>query len=217
MIRVLKFGGTSLSDHKRIIAAAEIVMRNDSCLVVCSAMSGMTNELLRLASMWKAGDISQALDILGKIEHRFMLESELLFHGSHYSACNDDELIALFENARFALSKTHTIHGENALLALGELATSRIFNTYINSSGRNSILLNALEFIHVDSDYEPDIIDIDIRLTDRLNGRNIYVTQGFIATGHDNNITNLRRGGSDYTATLIAAAINSPEVEICLH
>jgi aspartate kinase len=214
MLKVLKFGGTSLGDHKRIISAAEIVMQNDSCLVVCSAMAGMTNELLRVAEFWKSGDISNALNILDSIENNFIQQSELLFPGSTEACCNDFNIVALFENARIGLTEPHTIYRENALLALGEMLTSRIFNNYLSLSGRRPVLLNALELVYLDEDNQPDIEDIANRLHGVLDEGTIYVTQGFIATSFDNKIANLNRGGSDYSATLIAAAINAPVVEI---
>ena len=213
---VLKFGGTSLGNAERIKNVAEIVRTHKNCVVVCSAMAGVTNALEIVNSCWEQNDHSGALENLDIIQNMFDALCRELFYEQGTINENCMEAMEMFAPVRKLLESPFNIQLTGKILSLGELVTSRIINNYLLSTGTDSSYVNALKLIQLNEQEEPDLNDIaqKIEETGSFREPGIYITQGFICTDLHGNVTNLKRGGSDYTATLLGAALNASLIEI---
>lgn len=211
-MKVLKFGGTSLGSASRITMAADIVRTNTDCIVVCSAMAGMTNSLLQVAALWENGKNSAAIDGLSEIKTLFDNHCIDLF-GNNAAA---DKTAVLFNEVSALLALSYNPTFKSQVPALGERVTSMVFQYYLSTTGTPATLLDATAFISIDDHSEPNVEDISRRMAslDAFTGRGIFITQGFICSDHHGNIATLSRGGSDFTATLIGAAIGAGLIEI---
>ena len=217
-MKTLKFGGTSVGKPDRMQHIARLITHDsDTKIVVLSALSGTTNVLVEIGQKLLDKEIDKARDLIQGLhdhyrsfidnlysEERFK-DSAVNYINTHFDFMNS--LIEAFFNNRL----------NNELLAQGELMSTKLFALYLEEQGIDSILINALDFMYIDEDKEPDIEFINDKLS-RILAQNkesgIFITQGYICRNHEGEIDNLQRGGSDYTATLIGAAINSPEVQI---
>jgi aspartate kinase len=213
---VLKFGGTSLANAERIKNVAEIVSAHDNCVVVCSAMAGVTNALELVNRSWEEKDHSGALDKLGRIQIRFEALCHELFYEQDVITANCREVKEMFATVHELLQGPFIGYMTGKVLSLGELVTSGIINNYLRYSGTDSTYVNALELIRLNEQDEPDPADIARRTEETGSFRQpgVYVTQGFICRDSQGRVSNLKRGGSDYTATLLGAALNASLVEI---
>ncbi len=211
-MKILKFGGTSLGSAERIRIAANIARTNNDCIVVCSAMSGMTNSLLEVADTWQTSDNDQAAFLMKQIQNTFDGHCRDLFQG-------DDILLhteKLFQQACDLLEKPYEPNLRSMIPALGEQLTSLVFQMYLYATGTVSVLLDATEIVRLNENDEPDPADIARRLQRNplFSPRGVFVTQGFICRDHQGRIATLSRGGSDFTATLLGAAIQAELIEI---
>ena len=213
---VLKFGGTSLGSAERIKNVAEIVSTHNNCVVVCSAMAGVTNSLEQVNKLREQDDHSGALDILGSIQYSFDVLCHELFYEQDVINANCREVGEMFAALRELMQDPFTGYMAGNVLSLGELATSRIINNYLCYRGTESNYVNALEIIRLNEQGEPDPGHIARRTEETGSFREpgIYITQGFICRDSQGRISNLKRGGSDYTATLLGAALNASLIEI---
>ncbi len=213
---VMKFGGTSLGSADRIRNVAGLIEKNNDCFVVCSAMSGVTNTLVDIASLWKSSMIEEADDLLDGLASHFERTCYDLFSDSDTLIASTGKVKENFDLIRRRISNEFHQNDENWLLAQGELITSEIIALYLNSAGIKVEWLNALGFMQTGDDGEPSVKDIRSRLGQVLGndrgGR--YLTQGYICLDHEGNTSNLKRGGSDYTATLAGAALGADIIEI---
>jgi aspartate kinase len=211
-MKVLKFGGTSLGSASRIKMAADIVRTNTDCIVVCSAMSGMTNSLLQVASLWEEGNNSAAIDGLAEIKNLFDSHCNDLL-GNNAAA---EKTAPLFDSVNALLAQPYNAGVRSRVPVLGEQVTSQVVQLYLSLTGTGAVLLDATEFIRIDDHSEPNVDDISHRLAgvEAYTGKGTFITQGFICRDHQGNIATLSRGGSDFTATLIGAAIGAQLIEI---
>ena len=213
---VLKFGGTSLGNAKRIKNVAEIVSAHDKCVVVCSAMAGVTNSLEQVNQAWEKSDYHQATEIIDTTKSRFESLIHELFLDQDVITENCLGIREMFSEIQHIVAESFNEELKGNVLSLGELATSRIFNNYLQYSGKESSFVNALDLIRLNEQDEPVPSKIAQRIneTESFTRPGIYVTQGFICMDAQGNISNLKRGGSDYTATLLGAALNASLIEI---
>jgi aspartate kinase len=210
-MKILKFGGTSLGSAQRIKNAACLIDENSSCLVVLSAMSGITNELTDLYSELINGHFDEAKLKIDSINNHFNETAYQLFDDNTYLSLALTEI----NKAIQTLYKDLEIIKLKEVLAYGEQITSSLFSLYMHSNGRKNTLLDALTFMATDNEGEPDFSFIESKLGNQIKRSNepaTYITQGFICRDHKGRISNLKRGGSDYSATIIAAAIGAEEV-----
>lgn len=215
-MKVLKFGGTSLGNSDRMKNVAGIVSSNKDCIVVCSAMGGVTDSLIDITRLWADGKLQESCKKLKAIEERFYNLCSELFDDTTYAKEIAEVVKQHFDVYYEMLNNSTELENKNALLALGELVTSSIFNSYLQQTGLQSTFLNAFDFMRLNDEEEPVLHDINERLNklDAYKGEGIFVTQGFICLDCNGQVTNLKRGGSDYTATLVGAAIDADSVEI---
>lgn len=218
-MKVLKFGGTSVGSAQRMKEVAKIVCESKHNIVVLSAMSGTTNQLVEIADYLYKKNPTGAMEIINKLENSYYPVVEELFSSEEYKQ-KGKELIQTFFNflrSFTSLSDTFTLFEEKIILAQGELISTNLFNNYLNEIGKNSVLLPALEFVKTDKNGEPDTQFIQEELAKQLEKQpnaDIYITQGYICRNFYGEIDNLQRGGSDYTASLLGAAIKAEEIQI---
>ncbi|MFB9056033.1 aspartate kinase [Mariniflexile ostreae] len=216
-MKVLKFGGTSVGSVKNMANVKNIIHDGSKKVIVLSAMSGTTNALLSIAESITNKNTNEATEKINTLHDTyFTVIDELLVH-DHLNKQTKDYISSVFN-----LLTTHTHKAPSALLnneivAQGELMSTYMFNAYLKQEGIDSTLLPALDFMRINKVKEPDMESIKRNLKevmDRVPEATIYITQGFICLDDKGNISNLQRGGSDYTATIIGAAIKAEEVQI---
>jgi aspartate kinase len=215
-MKVLKFGGTSLGNAQRIQSVAAIVIKSEDCFVVCSAMSGVTNSLEDTALSWKSNNTQEALQKLGAIQKGFEQTCYELFDTHDHASAIISTLQRHFDKASKGFNNPYSEDGRKELLTLGENVTSELFVLCLAQMNVKATLVDALEIIHLNNQDEPDPVDIAKRIKDNsdITSKGIYVTQGFICRDITGQVTNLKRGGSDYTATLLGAALGASVIEI---
>ena len=214
-MKVLKFGGTSVGSPERMKKLLDIISPETPRLVVLSAVSGTTNKLVEIASFFEASDKNKAVIAIAKLRaeyNQFIVELFATEQGLVDGKNTLDYHFGLLESIANDL---FTITEEKIILAQGELISTTLFHYYLKEIGVHSVLLPALDFMKVDEDHEPMVDFITEHITPLLTQEtNLYITQGYICRNAYGQIDNLRRGGSDYTASLIGAAIRSEEVQI---
>ena len=216
-MKVLKFGGTSVGSPDRIKKLLDIINPKDRQIVVLSAVSGTTNSLLEISQAYLAADKKQAAELIKTLKGKYEIFIKELFASTEgYDQGKD--LIDYHFNLLSSFANEHfTSIEEKVILAQGELISTTLYHIYLNEIGVQSILLPALDFMKIDEDNEPIIPFISEQLElllDKYPEQTLFVTQGYICRNSFGEIDNLRRGGSDYTASLIGAAIAAEEVQI---
>ncbi len=214
MIKVLKFGGTSVGSARNMRRVADIVKQEGAKITVLSAMSGTTDALVRIVKMAAEGQLQQIEEQLSALTEKYSTcIGELLeetYAGTAMALMNEKFDLIRREAAAF---KPYT--SERMIIAQGELLTSAIFAAYMAQSGVKVELLNAPSFMLCDVDGKVDTKQLAAHLGTLTADENTqYVTQGFICTNFRGEIDNLGRGGSDYSAALMGAAIGADEVQI---
>jgi aspartate kinase len=216
-MKIYKFGGTSVGSAERIKAVSALVNDGDKKIVVLSAMSGTTNSLVEIIEYYYKKNSDAATEAIAELENKYTkVVKELFKNDSYISKAN------CFLKERFAFLKhfscsNFSISDEKAILAQGEIISTNLFQLYNEENKIDSVLLNALEFVKVDSDGEPLLNEISVlskKVLEKYPKTKLFVTQGFICTNPEGQIDNLKRGGSDYSASLIGAGIDAEEVQI---
>ena len=217
-MKVLKFGGTSVGSAQRMKEVCKLVTEDGQPkVVVLSAMSGTTNTLVEISDYLYKKNPEGAYNVINQLERKYMLHIEEL-----YSTDEMREKTAKFLKEEFAYLRSmtkslFTSFEEKVILAQGEIISTNMVTNYLQEQGINAILLSALDMIRTDKNAEPDLAYIRECTQAQLEanpGYEIYITQGFICRNAYGEIDNLQRGGSDYTASLIGAAINADEIQI---
>ncbi|WP_445957466.1 aspartate kinase [Yeosuana sp.] len=216
-MKVLKFGGTSVGTVENISNVKNIINDGNKKIVVLSAMSGTTNSLVAIANCIANNLPNEAIDKINKLhELYFDTIDKLLVDES----LNKEVKNYVTEIFNFLVACTYTefsVQLENKIVAQGELLSTFIVNSYLNQEGLQSVILPALSFMRIDKNKEPDFFYIKQDFQAVFNAApeaTIYITQGFICLNEEGQISNLQRGGSDFTATIIGAVIKAEEVEI---
>lgn len=218
-MKVLKFGGTSVGSAQRMKEVVNLIHDGEQKIVVLSAMSGTTNTLVEISDYLYKQNIDGAIDVINNLEKKYHEVIKALFSTETYLKKGQLLIKQHFDFLRSFVSKTKifTLFDEKIVLAEGELISTALVNDYLCEIGVKSILLPALDFMKTDKNNEPDMLYIKEQLAKQLKenaGAEIYITQGYICRNHYNEIDNLQRGGSDYTATIIGAAIEASEIQI---
>lgn len=216
-MKVLKFGGTSVGSPDRIKNLLDIIKPKSKQIVVLSAVSGTTNSLVEISQAYLAEDKQKAASLIAALKSKYeVFIKELFTSDEGYE--NGKELIDYhFDLLSSFSNELFTPIEEKVILAQGELISTTLYHIYLTEIGVKSVLLPALDFMKIDEDNEPIIPFISEHLTVLLNKYPddiLFITQGYICRNSFGEIDNLRRGGSDYTASLIGAAINAEEVQI---
>lgn len=213
MSKVLKFGGTSVGSETNMRKVAEIIRHEQAKVTVLSAMSGTTDSLVKISSDAKNGKNCSATILLLKNKYDTCIQNLL-------SQYKEEALKKAEEVFSSIKTKAHNYKGistEREILAQGELLTSAIFTFFLKESGLKAVLLNIPDYMHLNEEHtvNTDYLEKSIRpIIETSDDDTYFVTQGFICKNANGELDNLGRGGSDYSAALIGAAINASEVQI---
>ncbi|MGB4414940.1 MAG: aspartate kinase [Paludibacter sp.] len=216
-MKVLKFGGTSVGSAARMKDVAKLICDGEQKIVVLSAMSGTTNSLVEISDYFYKNNTSGALEKINVLEQKYIDVISELYVSIDYKAEATKIIKSHFEYLRSFSKSVFTLFEEKAILAQGELLSTAIFQLYLKETGENSALLPALEYMRIDKNSEPDTAYIAENLEKQLQAqpdKMIYITQGYICRNFYGEIDNLQRGGSDYSASLVGAAIKAEEIQI---
>ncbi len=217
-MKVLKFGGTSVGKPDRMHQVASIITNDDSKkIVVLSALSGTTNSLVQIGEFLSRKMLKEAESTIDDLYKHYLDFCPSLVEKKEYRNKVRSIIDEHFTFIRSLLNRSFSGVYNRELLAQGELMSTKMFHQYLQEIGVNSTLLPALEFMAINQNDEPDMDYIKSHLKDLLDNTeeaDIYITQGYICQNALNEIDNLKRGGSDYTATLIGAAIDAEVVQI---
>ncbi len=216
-MRVLKFGGTSVGSPDRLRKLMEIIDPLQPQVVVLSAVSGTTNELVAIANALYEKKHEEANILIDALESKYVNFLAQLFPSSVYLKKSSMLIIEHFNSIRAFTQDLFTVYEERIILSKGELISTALFSYYLEQIGIKNVLLPALDFMRLDDHSEPNIPYTTEHLTPLLAAHpniNIFITQGYICRNHFGEVDNLKRGGSDYTASLIGAAIGAEEVQI---
>lgn len=216
-MRVLKFGGTSVGSAERMHALVNLINDSTPKIVVLSAMSGTTNSLVEIGNALYAKDNDKANQLIDALELKYNDVIKQLYKTEIASNKGKELIVSHFNYLRAFTMDMFTVNEERAILAQGELLSTAMFHYYLEEIGINSILLPALNFMRIDDNEEPDMKYIEQNAKAELAkypNTKLFITQGYICRNSFGEIDNLKRGGSDYTATIIGAAIQSDEIQI---
>lgn len=215
---VLKFGGTSVGKPERMKKIAELVLSTPGQkVVVLSALSGTTNSLVTIGDQLMADKPELAEKEIATLEKHYESFIKELYASEAFRAIGQETVSRFFIFIRLLAAGQFDVKGFRELLAQGELMSTELFYQHLQERKVNSRLLPALHFMSIDENEEPELEKIEQRLKPLLNSLkniDIIITQGYICRNHHNEIDNLKRGGSDYTASLIGSALRAEEIQI---
>ena len=215
---VMKFGGTSVGTPDRMKHVASLVTRSGQpTFVVLSAMSGTTNTLLEIADYLYKKNPDGANEVINMLESRYMQHLEQLYSTEEWREKTRLFLTEEFNYLRSFTKDLFTSFEEKSIVAQGEVISTNMMTNYLHETGIDVTLLSALDFMRTDKNAEPDTQYIKEKLSAVMKEsgeHQIYVTQGFICRNAYGEVDNLLRGGSDYTASLVGAAIDAEEIQI---
>ncbi len=216
-MKILKFGGTSVGSPGRMRALIPLIANGEQKIVVLSAMSGTTNSLVEISGLFYAGDTTAALERVETLRSKYQNHVKELYAYEGTCHIGLDIVNSHFDFIAGYAHQPFSKIQEKAILAQGELISSAMVHLLLQENDINSVLLPALGFMRIDKYGEPDLLYIEENLKRELSGHkndDIIITQGFICRNAYGEIDNLKRGGSDYTASLIGVALKTEEIQI---
>ncbi|NJY62477.1 aspartate kinase [Salinimicrobium sp. CDJ15-81-2] len=215
-MKVLKFGGTSVGSAESIRNVRNIIKsQNGRKIVVVSAMSGVTNRLVEISEAGKTGNQENVDQLMLELKLKHLQLIDELLESEKTRHATQNLFLELFSELQETLKEQ--AFNEAAVITFGETFLSLIFSNYLEEKGTSNTLLDAKEFMQVSNVENPEITTVSKLLKAVLQREvtsEVYVTQGFVRIDRNKNISTLNRGGSDYTATIIGAAVNATEVQI---
>lgn len=216
-MKVLKFGGTSVGSPERMKHVARLVLDSGRNIVVLSAMSGTTNTLVEIADYLYKGNVPGAQETINNLRSKYATVIEELYSQSDSKRRATEALERIFNLlAQFTRTKIMPAD-EKEILAQGELMSTALMQIYFEENGIKSCLIPALEYMRISSEGEPemDIIGSRLRRIMELEpDADVWLTQGYICRNDRGEVDNLRRGGSDYSASIIGAVLDLDEIQI---
>lgn len=216
-MKVLKFGGTSVGSAQRMKDVTSLVASRGKNIVVFSAMSGTTNTLVEISDYLYKKNLTGAKETINALEAKYARTIDDLFTTDEYRGRAKEAIKERFDFIRSFNKPIFTLFEEKEILAQGELMSTALMINYMHERGINAVMLPALEFMRTDKNAEPDTQYIHDKLTALIEQNpdaDLYITQGYICKNAYGETDNLQRGGSDYTASLIGAAVHADEIEI---
>lgn len=214
----MKFGGTSVGRPERMKEIARLITREEeSKIIVLSALSGTTNALVEISNFLHKGDRSSAKEKIENLQQHYEKFIKELYQTDEAYQKGKHIIDEHFEFLNIILKISYSDALNKDILAQGELLSTKIFSTYLNEIHIKHTWIPALDFMSIDAAGEPQVGAIKVKLTQILQthpDEKLYITQGFICRNSKGEVDNLKRGGSDYTASLIAAAVNASVCEI---
>ncbi len=214
----MKFGGTSVGKPERMHQVSQLITKDaEPKIVVLSALSGTTNALVEISNSLSSGDRQAAKQKIDQLEAHYrqfvldLVKTDAVRPKANAVVSEHFEFLNIILRISFseALNKD--------ILAQGELMSTKLFSSYLEEQGIDHMLLPALEFMTIDANEEPQLGSIKVKLSQQLQlhkDKKLFITQGYICRNSKGEVDNLKRGGSDYTASLVAAAIQATVCEI---
>jgi aspartate kinase len=218
-MKVLKFGGTSVGTPEGMTQIREIITADtNKKVVVLSALSGVTNSLVEIGERLRKKDIEGANKVVNKLSEKYHQFIDLLYAQDASKKAAQQALLESLHFIKECFEVNFTNRLDKELLAQGELMSTQLFHLHLQEHALNSALINALDFVRTDVQGEPDEAFINKELSDVLvklpADTALIITQGYICRNSEGLVDNLQRGGSDYTASLVGAALFADEIQI---
>lgn len=215
---VYKFGGTSVGLPERMEKISKLITSGPSKkIVVLSAISGTTNALVEIGEYLYSGNVESATDCIEKLQKHYQGFISKLYKSSEAVSKGEVIIDRYFSEMRSMCQSAFSGKEEKVLLSFGEILSTNLFHLFLNESGIDNSLLMALDFMSIDENKEPEVDKIADKLSTLIKkdqSKELFITQGFICKNDNGEVDNLQRGGSDYSASLIGAAIGADEVQI---
>jgi aspartate kinase len=215
---IQKFGGTSVGSPERMAQVLNLIYDQKQKIVVLSAVAGTTNKLVKISELLKEGEIIEAKQKIGLLKDEYktfvenLLKTDRLREEGNLICANEIDHIEALLNSQMS----HSL-AERIILSKGELLSTQLFVLYSKEVGKPCTLINALDFMVTNENADPDLQIIENKLSSLLSTNSdhmCFITQGYICKNVDGEVDNLQRGGSDYTATIIGAALKAQEIQI---
>ena len=217
-LKIMKFGGTSVGKPERMRQVSQLITADkESKIVVLSALSGTTNALVEIGNAISSGQREKAAELITKLDSHYQRFIKELVQQQPYYEKAKSIVAEHFEFLHIILRISFSEALSKDILAQGELLSTKLFSVFLEENGIPHFLLPALEFMTIDDHDEPQINTIKTKLAHLLQQHRdttLFITQGYICRNARGEVDNLKRGGSDYTASLIAAAVNASVCEI---
>ena len=214
----MKFGGTSVGSPARMKEVTKLVTKSgEPVFVVLSAMSGTTNSLVEISDYLYKKNPEGANELINMLEKKYMKHIDELYSTDEMKKTTRDFIVTEMNYLRSFTKELFTSFEEKSIVAQGEMMSTNMVVNYMKELGIKAVLLNALDFMRTDKNSEPDPAYIREKLSaimEKNEGQQVYITQGFICRNAYGEVDNLQRGGSDYTASLVGAALNAEEIQI---
>lgn len=214
----MKFGGTSVGKPERMHQVSQLITKDaEPTIVVLSALSGTTNALVEISNCLSQSDRVAAKEKIDKLEAHYRAFVIDLLKNEATRAKGNAIVSEHFEFLNIILRISFSEALNKDILAQGELMSTKLFSTYLEEQHIDHMLLPALEFMSIDANEEPQLLPIRTKLTQLLQqhkDKKLFITQGYICRNARGEVDNLKRGGSDYTASLVAAAVHGSVCEI---
>lgn len=216
-MKVQKFGSASIATVDKLKRVAEIVTEEQGNIIVLSSMRGTAEALSEISDYLYKKNHEGAIEIINKLEKLYTELAGSLFESAEIKSAAKELVINKFDYIRTFTKDLFTLFEERVVLAQGELISSELFHLYMQDMKVNAVLIPALEFMRTDKNSAPDPVYIKDKLSTLLEeskGADLYITQGYICRNAYGEIDDLRKGGSDFSASLIGAAVNAEEIQI---
>ncbi len=217
-MKIMKFGGTSVGKPERMHQVSQLITRDqEATIVVLSALSGTTNALVEISKSLASANKKSAIEKVEALEKQYRAFILELLSGEALRAKANEIITEHFEFLRITQKISLSDALNKDILAQGELMSTKLFSLYLEQEKIDHVLLPALDFMQLDVNDEPDLVVIESKLKETLAAHattKLFVTQGYICRNAKGEVDNLKRGGSDYTASLIAAAVKASVCEI---
>ncbi len=214
-MKILKFGGTSVGSPQRMKEVCQLITNGEQKIVVLSAMSGTTNTLVEISEYFYKHNPEAANKLINNLRTVYAGHVKELYATEEMRKRTMDFLEDVFMYLNSFSSVDFSEKDEKAVLAQGEIMSTNMVTNYLKEQGINVSLISALDYMRLDENAEPNVVYLREHIKPLLkDNAELYITQGFICRDHEGEIANLQRGGSDYTACLIGAALRADEIQI---
>ena len=216
-MKILKFGGTSVGSPQRMKEVARLVSGGDKKIVVLIAMSGTTNTLVEIADYLKKGNAEAANNVINRLRRKYAEHTAELYATAEMAEKTNSFLEQTFRRLHALTGEEYSETMEKEILAQGELMSTNMLTNYLQEQGTSVTLIPAFDFMRLQDNGEPDVPFLKERmqaLLRKYEKETLFITQGFICLNSVGDIDNLQRGGSDYTACLVGAALHCEEIQI---
>jgi len=216
-MKVLKFGGTSVGSPENMRSVMKIITDGEQKIIVLSAMSGTTDALVEISAYLRQKNRDTAEILIKELESGYKKVVAELFNDDENKISGINIIKSVFDDIKLFTSGRFTREAENIILSKGEIISTNLFKILMQENGYDAKILPALDFMRIDEDKVVDTQFIKKhipRVLDDIGEATYYITQGYICRNAKGEVDNLQRGGSDYTATLIGAALEVDEIQI---